>query len=317
MAVMSDVDFRTMNLNLLPALAALLDTRGVSAAASRVGVTQSAMSHSLARLRELLDDPLLVPAGRQMVPTPRGSTIAAELPEALEQLASVLRTPAPFDPATATTSFSLATLDYFELTALPEMLAYLGRHAPHVKLDVRRVDNDTPGALARGELDLALVGASAGFSGHGLRSADLFEVGFSVIARPDHPRIGRRLSLPLYTRLDHVLVSVEGRRDGVVDRALAKLGRSRNVVLRVPHFMSAPLAVLHSDAICTLATTVARRAQTLFGVRVFRPPLELPQVPAQLWWPKQHDDDPARAWLRGLFLDHAVFPPPRQRNATG
>ena len=140
----------------------------------------------------------------------------------------------------------------------------------------------------------------------------MFEVGFSVIARADHPRLRQRLSLDLYTRLDHVLVSVEGRRDGVVDRALRKMGRERNVILRVPHFMSAPLAVLHSDAICTLATTVAERARELFGVRVFRPPLSLPRVPAQLWWPKQHDDDPARTWVRSLFLDRGVLSPTRR-----
>ncbi len=266
------------------------------------------MSHSLARLREVLDDPLLVPSGRRMVATPRAEAIAAKLPAALEQLESALHQPQPFDPATARARFSIATLDYFELTALPDVLGHLRRVAPGIDLEVLRLGADTPAKMARGEIDLALGSTSSGFGGRGLRSHDLFEVEFSVIARADHPGIGRSLSLDKYTELQHVLVSVEGRSEGVVDRELLKLGRTRRVALRVPHFMSAPLAVASSDMICTVASNVAERGRTLLGLRVFRPPLPLPAVGVRLWWPRQHDEDPAKRWLRELFVLGKVFP---------
>jgi DNA-binding transcriptional LysR family regulator len=309
MLSMSELAFDALNLNLLPALAALLEERSVSVAARRAGVSQSAMSHSLARLRELLDDPLLIPSGRRMVPTPRGEAIALELPTALEQLELALRPSPTFDPRAAKVQFSLATHDYFELTALPDVLGYLNEHAPQVDLEVLRLGPDTHSKMTRGEIDLALSGTSTSLSTTGLAHHNLLEMPFSVIARAGHPRIGRRLSLKRYVELSHVLVAIDGRSDGVVDRALEKLGYERRVALRVPHFISAPIAVATSDLICTVASSVAERGRELFGLRVFRPPLALPSPSVSLLWPRQHEEDPAKTWFRELFLRGTVFPP--------
>ena len=136
---MSDIDFRTLNLNLLPALAALLRTRAVGRAARQVGVSQSAMSHSLAKLRDAFGDPLLVAQGRSMMLTPRARELALSLPPALERLRESLAATDVFDPATATTTFTIATVDLFELTALRSLLGYLARHAPGVRLRIERL----------------------------------------------------------------------------------------------------------------------------------------------------------------------------------
>ena len=301
MARMSDIDVRAINLNLLPALEALLVEGSVSGAARRCHVTQSAMSHSLGKLRELFGDPLFVPSGRKMVPTARAQRLAAMLPRALDQLSDAVATPEPFDARTSSRVFRIATVDYFELNMLPDLLEHLGRVAPGVRLEIERFSGEHVAALAAGEIDLALIGASMPIPMAGLRRAHLYDDPFAVIARADHPAIGRRLDLETYVSLGHVLVSIEGRRDGAVDRALAKIGHRRNVTLRVPHFVSAPLAVLRSDSICTIASSVARRARELFGLRVYEPPIELPAAGVIALWSRRHDDEPAASWLRELF----------------
>jgi DNA-binding transcriptional LysR family regulator len=306
---MSKVDVRAINLNLLPALEALLVEGSVGGAARRMHVSQSAMSHSLARLRELFGDPILAPAGRGLAPTPRAVRLLAALPSALEQLGDALAPPEPFDPAESRRVFRLATLDYFELAALPDLVDYLGRHAPSVGLEIERFGPQALAALAAGDVDLALVGGATPVPLAGLRRALLYREPFAVIARAGHPAIGRRLDLETYLSLGHVLVSVEGRREGVVERELAKIGRSRRVALRVPHFVSAPLAVKSSDHVSTIALGVARRARELFGLRVFEPPLELPPAPVAALWSKRADADPGARWLRELVFSGRAAPP--------
>lgn len=298
---MSKFDVRAMNLNLLPALEALLIEGSVGAAARRVHVSQSAMSHSLARLREIFRDPILTPSGRTMVRTPLAERLSAHLSSALDRLEEAVATAPVFDPKTSERAFRIATFDYFELTVLPDLLETFRRVAPNVRLEIERFTPSKLPALVSGEVDLALVG-EAPLPPHGLRRASVGEEPFAVIARPGHPRIRKRLNLGLYVELGHILVSVEGRRDGAVDRALAKQGKSRRVVLRVPHFTSAPLAVMRSDHICTIARGVAERARELFGVRVFPPPLSIPPAPLVAYWSRRTEEDPGTTWLRNLIL---------------
>ncbi|UJR86544.1 LysR family transcriptional regulator [Sandaracinus amylolyticus] len=290
-----------LNLNLLPVLAALLEERSVSKAARRAGVSQSAMSHSLAKLRELLGDPLLVPAGRVMTTTPHGARLAAKLPALLRDLRDVVTPPTAFDPRTAERSFTIATFDYFEITTLRRMLAQLARDAPRVRLVIERFGAETPARLRAGEVDLALGSASSSFPSTGISRSTVHHEPFDVIARRDHPRIGRTLTLARFVELDHLLISLEGRAEGVVDRALRERGLRRNVALRVPHFSSAPLLVASTDLVCTVARNIAEHARETFGVRVMKPPIDLPQVEIVAYWPRLHDDDGASLWLRSLF----------------
>lgn len=309
MVNMSKIDVRAMNLNLLPALEALLVEGSVGGAARRMHVSQSAMSHSLAKLREVFGDPLLVQHGRGLVPTERAVHLLSTLPTAIEGMSAALSAPEPFDPKTSNQVFRLATVDYFELTMLPGVLDYLAKSAPFASLDIERFTPASLTELARGDIDLALVGGSVPHPPTGLRRAALFRDPFSVIARKGHPDIGRHLDLETYLRLGHVLVSVEGGKEGAVDRALAKLGRTRRVALRVPHFVSAPLAVRSSNHVSTIASSVAERARELFGVRVYSPPLEVPAAQVVALWPRRHDADPARQWFRDLFLSARAAPP--------
>ncbi len=305
---MSDIDFRTLNLNLLPALEALLAERSVGGAARRMGVTQSAMSHSLAKLRVALDDPLLVVSGRRMQRTPRADALCGELPRALEQLARLLAGEERFDPSTSSRTFTIASLDYFDFAVLPSLLAYLREHAPGVRLHVERASEGTASRVVAGEIDVMLVGASARVAGQGLCRRQLYRDPFKVIARPDHPRVKRRLTLETYVQLEHALVSVDGGAEGIIDRVLRAQGLERHVALRVPHFASAPVAVASSDLVCTLASTMAQRARELFGLRVLEPPVEVPAAPIVMFWPQIHEEDPARRWFREMLIEGSAMP---------
>ncbi|MFT5357944.1 MAG: DNA-binding transcriptional LysR family regulator, partial [Polyangiales bacterium] len=147
-----------LNLNLLPALDALLRDRSVSAAARRVGVSQSAMSHSLAKLRIALGDALLVSTGRSMAPTVRGEALARSLPPLLSALHAALVQAESFDPKRSTRIFRIATFDIFEFTVLPDLVSYLRDHAPGVRLHFERIGRDVGQRLADGEIDLVLGG---------------------------------------------------------------------------------------------------------------------------------------------------------------
>ncbi|MBO6934461.1 MAG: LysR family transcriptional regulator [Deltaproteobacteria bacterium] len=299
---------RGLNLNLLPALAALLQERSVSGAAARMNVSQSAMSHSLAKLREVLDDPLLIPAGRTMAPTPRAERLASSLPPLLSELGRALTAPVEFDPETAELQLRIATFDYFELAMLPELLAFLARHAPGIRLSVERFEPRSVQRLVAGEIDFVLGGGTMPMPAV-LMQRTLYRDPFRVIVRKDHPNVRGRLSLERYVELDHLLVSIEGQALGAVDRALAAEGRERRVALRVPHFAAAPLVVRGSDMICTIAGTIAERAKELHDLRVLRPPLELPEAEIIAWWPRQHQRDPARRWFRERLFGGAMASP--------
>ncbi len=306
---MNDIDFRILNLNLLPTLEALLAERTVGGAARRMGVSQSAMSHSLAKLRVALDDPILVMSGRRMRLTPRAEALLGELPKALENLQRVLTGEGAFDPQTADRTFAVASLDYFDFAVMPTLLAYLSKHAPGVRLRIERASPSTASRLAAGELDAMLVGSSARVPGQGLRQRELYRDPFKTIVRADHPSVGRRLSLETYLRLEHVLVSVDGTAaEGAVDRVLRSQGHRRRVALCVPHFASAPLAVATSDLVCTMASTMAQRARELFGVRVLEPPIDIGPAPVVMYWPVAHETDPARRWFRGLLQGGPSLP---------
>jgi len=304
------LDVRAINLNLLPALEALLATRNVSAAARRAHVSQSAMSHTLARLRAVLGDPLLVPEGRALALTPRAARLATTLPAALDGLDRALSPGEPFEPRTTGRTFRLATLDYFELVALEGLLAHLRAHAPHASVWIDRLSAATLPALLAGEVDLALAGEASLPRLPTLARHVLYRDPFSVLLRAGHPAAKTRsLSLTNYLAYPHVVVTVEGRVDGAVDRALETHGARRDVCLRVPHFATAPLAVLGSDALCTIASSIAERARTLHGHVVRKPPLALPAPAIVAVWAKRGEDDAGARWFRGLFVDGTVLTP--------
>jgi DNA-binding transcriptional LysR family regulator len=297
---MRDLELASFNLNLLLALDALLGERSVTGAARRVRVTPSAMSHSLAELREVLGDPLLVRTGRGMVLTPRAEALVGPLHKVLVDAERVLRGGGSFEPGTARREFVIAAPDFLATMLLPSLLATAARDAPGVAFEV--VPSTRRGnawLLESGDLDLAL-GAVVD-EAPGIRRMDLCTEGFACAARKGHPRIDGKLDLDLYVETPHLVIALgDDRGPTWIDEALAKLGTRRRVTARVRYFMSAPLVIARSDLLMTGPSMLIRYFAELVPLQVLEPPIDLPTYPEEAYWHERFDDDPAHAWLRQL-----------------
>lgn len=291
----------SINLNLLVALHALLEERSVTRAARRAGVTQPAMSNSLAQLRALFGDPLFRRTSRGLEPTPRALALAEPLGRGLRLLESALAPPS-FDPHTADRTFVLAASDYVEFVLLPPLMRKLARAAPSVRVEVRPWGlHEVPGFLARAEADLMI-----GFYDevpHNHRHRILFEEEYVCIVRRDHPRVRRKLSLELYLELGHVLVSQREGSPGSVDRALATMGKRRRIAARVSHFVMVPMLVARTDLVAAMSRRVVAPLAGPLRLRVFAPPLALPRGRIGCVWHEQMDADPGHRWLRSMIVD--------------
>jgi DNA-binding transcriptional LysR family regulator len=302
----------SLDLNLVVALDALTAERNVTRAARRLGVTQSAMSHSLRRLRDLLGDPLLVRGAGGMMLTPRAEALALPLRSGLVAIERALATPALFEPARAQRTFTLASPDLFDVLVVPPLLARLAREAPAIDLSILRVEGVRLAAvLETGELDLAIVprvegGANGGRAdAPGLVRRTLFRDDFATHVRAGHPALRGRSSLnrSSFVRLGHVVVSTGDRGPGVVDRALAERGLARRVVLRVPSFVSALAIVARSDLVLTAPTALGRISRPSMGVVQVRAPLALPSHGVDLVWHERFTEDPAHRWMRDRITE--------------
>jgi DNA-binding transcriptional LysR family regulator len=296
------VNISGLNLNLLPVLDALLAERSVSRAGTRLGLSQPAVSNALGQLRAVLGDPLLVRQGARMVPTERALALAGPLRAALTALESGLEPPSSFDPAGAERRFTIVTNDFVAFVMLPRVLARLSREAPGVHLQVRAwQEHYVPPDLERGEADLMLGFYPTLPAAH--RHEPLFEDRFVCIVRKGHPRVRGRLPLSLYTKLQHVLVSHQPDGRGVLDDVLARQGLSRDVVLRVSHFLIVPAIVAATDYVAALSELVARSYVRAFPLQLIKPPIQAPSATVQMVWHERSDASPAHAWLRSVIGD--------------
>lgn len=297
-----------MNLNLLLALHWLLVERSVTRAAVRLGVTQSAMSRSLGQLREWFDDQLLVPADRKLLLTARAAGLREPLTASLDGLRGLLRPPLVFDPATATGTVRMAATEHALGAVVHEFVRRLTRRAPQLDVHIEPAGRDVFSQLAAGRLDLLVV-PKIGRLPEDLRTADLLRERFLSIVRKDHPVALRKLTLPRFCALEHVVVyPLGGDADSLVSRVLTQRGLERRVVARVPYFESARRIVAETDYIATIPAALAnptpfsdagnRRRPALLCLD---PPVAIPGFVLQAVWHLRHDDDPLQCWLRELL----------------
>ena len=291
-----------VDLNLLVSLDTLLRVRSVTRASEEMGLSQPAMSAALARLRELLRDPLLVRGPRGMVPTARALELQAPLSEILAQISVTLHPPPPFDPLTSRRSFTLCTADYGELLVLPSLMERLATSAPGIDMVVNPSSEVSPWELlAEGSLDLSLGIETR--TPAGMYRVSLFREHFVCLVRAGHPRAGGPLSLEEYVSLPHLLISPRGGATGTVDPILSELGLRRRIALRVPHFLVAPQVVARSDLILTLPARVAHALASSLQLTCLQPPLELPEFSLSLFWHERNHRDPAHSFLRNQIVD--------------
>jgi DNA-binding transcriptional LysR family regulator len=299
MYVIRAVNISSLNLNLLPVLDALLAERSVSRAAARVGLSQPAVSNALAQLRARLGDPLLVRNGNGMAPTERALALAGPLRAALIALEQGLQPAQAFNPAAARRNFIIMTNDFVAFAMLPRLLARLHREAPGVAVQIRAwQEHVVPPELARGDTDLVL-GFNRGLpAGH--HATPLFEDRFLFVARQGHPVVRGKISLATYTKLKHVLVSHEPNARGVFDDVLARRGLSRNVALRVSHFLLVPPIIAATDYVAALSETVAVPAEKTLRLQLLKMPLPFEAATVHMVWHERTGGSPAHAWFRGV-----------------
>ncbi|HWO20844.1 MAG TPA: LysR family transcriptional regulator [Kofleriaceae bacterium] len=289
-------------LSQMTALDALLQERNVRRAAERSGVTQSAMSHALRQLREALGDPLLLRSGNAMLLTPRAEAIRAPLHHALAQVRAAVAARPGFDAKTSTRRFSIACSDAVAVTLIPRLARDLWRAAPGVGLELRPLGLErVPELLEAGELDLLVTPVRP--AAPGLKAQALYRADWRVVCNRSLTRGGAPLDLDRYCALPHAIIGAQG--PGVVDEALAKLGRTRRVTLVIPYFMAASAILEATDHLVTLPDGLAE--QIVRGRRLvrFEPPLRLPTGRVFAVWHERFDHEPGARWLRERVLSAA------------
>jgi DNA-binding transcriptional LysR family regulator len=300
--IMHQVNLRGVDLNLLVMLEALIRERNVTRAAETVAMSQPAMSRALARLRRLLDDPILVRGPDGLQPTLRARALQPRLAALLDEARGVIGARG-FDPLTHRGQWRIASTDHQTILQLPLFMARLAREAPHVDIRVSPASQNVFEQLARGEIDLAFGVAETPVPDI-LKRQGLYRDRFVTILRQGHPALSD-WSLERFAALDHVLVTILDDGRGAMDNALGALGLSRRIALRLPHFFAAINIVAASDLVVTLPFTIAERFREEYRLAVIEPPLAYPPFEVIALWSEAVDHDPAGRFLRAIARDEA------------
>jgi len=294
-----------LDIDLLRLFEALMAERNVTRAAQRLGLTQSAASNALRRLRARLGDELFLRTPQGMVPTALARDLQAPVAAALAAVRAAGAMSRPFLPAEATTSFVIGMSDYAEFLLVPPVGALLRERAPGTSLIVRHADREVAlGLLDRDEVQLAL-GSLPEPPAHMTRTV-LLRDALVVLLRPDHP-LADRLDLETFLAAPHLLVSAVASRQGAVDRALAGLGRQRRLAVVVSHYLVAAPALCQSDLVCTMARRAAEPLARAFGlvIRPLPPPITVARQATSMIFHNRYARQPAHRWLRRLIAESA------------
>lgn len=297
---MARIDIRKLDFALLAVFLTLMRTRKTTAAADALGLTQSTVSHALARLRDVFDDPLFLRRPNGLEPTARARALEPRLREILDLAEAAIDAPAPFDPAEADGTVRIGISDYTAAVLAPPLVAALRERAPGLTASFRyAIRGQAIEALGAGTLDLAV-----GFFWEpppGIGIADLVEERYAVVLRPDHPARATdgSLSAHAYAHAPHALVSYEGDAQGIVDAALAAIGLARRVVATVPFYLPGLALVAESDTLLTLPRRLAERWATPLGLACVEPPVPIrPFRVSAAWHPRDE-----KSGLRLFVLD--------------
>jgi DNA-binding transcriptional LysR family regulator len=291
-----------IDLNLLRVFDAVLHEKGVTPAATRLGLTQPAVSNALARLRKLLGDALFVRTPRGVDATPFARELAEPVRQALALLESALAHGPGFDPASATRAFRFYMSDLGQVEFLPPLVERVQQAAPGVRLEAVAADLEHIGdALGAGALDLA-VGFLPTLGPPVARRA-LFRDPYLCLVRAGHPCLGRRLTRKAFLEASHVLVTYRGGGHRVLEEAFERAGVGRRIALRVPHFTVVPMVLERTDLILMLPARVARLYEREGRFKTVPPPIPIPLAEVAVHWHERFDADPGNRWLREQIVE--------------
>ncbi|QJI29300.1 LysR family transcriptional regulator [Pseudomonas sp. ADAK18] len=305
---MSQMNIAQVDLNLLKAFEALHDESSASRAALRLGVTQSAVSAALRRLRELYGDQLFVRTGRGLAPTLRANQLKPVISEALDRCRQSLAMVDPHGSHYQGRSVALGLSDDFEIAYGRRLIEEIARRAPKLRVIFRQTHSQiVANALLDRTLDLAIT--AGGFAERRLSRQVLGEGDYQCLVDPSSVEPGQQsISLDEFVEREHVLVS-SGGFIGITDEGLAALGLSRQVCASTTHFAALPFLLKGSQAVATIPGHAAQAIAHMTGLRVLPCPLTLPRYPVELGWRTQAQLDPVLLKVREAVVACFTWPP--------
>jgi len=297
MSELSTSELRRLDLTLLLVFLGLLRHRKALDVAVELGLTQSAISQSLRRLRDIFGDPLFLRRPHGMEPTAMALALEAPVAAAVDALRGALGVARTFDPATATGLVRVAAFDAEQAVLIPPLAAKLRNLAPRLTLSVLPLGRGAAmDALEGGRADLVL--GYVWDTPDVISGEPVYTESFLVAGRPGILPQAPRIDLDAYCAADHVLISPGGDLRGVVDDQLQAMGRGRRVILGLPAFLPALAAVAAFDALVTLPARVARAFAPGFGLVTADPPIPVRTFPVSVFWHRRNDADPGTVWIR-------------------
>ncbi|MAC46559.1 LysR family transcriptional regulator [Oceanospirillum beijerinckii] len=298
---------RKFDLNALVTLQVLLEEKHVTQTAEKLNLTQSAVSRTLAKLRQMFDDPLLVKSGKHLALTTKAERLQPQLNKLLEGVSELL-IPDAFDPATYQGSIRLATTDYGSHSILPRLVPLLNKAAPNVQLSALDWRSNLLTELEDNKVDLIIGGATE-------PPADIFQRvvahdHFQVLVRRGHPH-EHYISLEDYLQQDHAMISPTGSGNSDIDELLAKQGMARKIAVRVPHFFAALEIIARTDFMILLPANFIRRYVDLDRFSVLDAPFQIPAIDISMFWHARMHHDPLHKWFRG-FVYQTIYSHPKR-----
>ncbi|MBY0241811.1 MAG: LysR family transcriptional regulator [Burkholderiaceae bacterium] len=295
---------RRLDLNLLPVFDALLRHRSVTAAASELAMSPSALSHALSRLREALADELFVRIGNAMQPTAYADALAVPVTAALEALTRGLGEARGFDPATSERTFVLAATDYTAFAVLPPLLRRLQQAAPRVRCKVvyssGRASSDE---LAAGRIDFCIgYEEDPIVPAPGIESFDWLSDDYVVIAARGHPTIRDGITLAQYLAARHAVVTPWNEASGYIDKVLEKMGYQRDVALHLPSVLAAPFVIGGSELVMTMPHQAALALREAAAIQIMAAPFAIPRYTVKVYGHVRHSRTAAHLWMKDLLM---------------
>lgn len=300
LTLISVMNISNKDLNLLVLFNTLYREQNLTLAAEKLSLSQPALSHKLNKLRAQFDDPLFVRASRGLTPTPKADALAPEISSLVGDLEQFYYQADDTNFLDKTDVIHIYSTDFVEQYLLPKLLPIVQSKAPKVQLVTHNTRGKLPQReLETGECDIAI----AGFYNNlppALFQQNLKKIGFKVLASHSNKRLKRKLSLEEYLECPHLVTTLTGDLDGLVDKALKEKGKKRNVAAGISSFVAPAASVAYSEFLLTCLDPVAQAAAEFHpDLTIYNCPVKIADAQIQQIWHQRTNKDPIRSWLRG------------------
>ncbi|WP_194726446.1 LysR family transcriptional regulator [Noviherbaspirillum malthae] len=304
------MNINTFDFNLLRVFDAVMKEGSLTIAGTRLGLSQSAMSHAVNRLRQTFNDPLFVRTTRGMKPTPFAQKLAGPVAEAIHAVRNTLELDMPFDPASSDRVFNLLMTDIAELIFLPRLIPYLKEVAPRVQIISTQMERSRyRDALEQGSADLAI--GQIPQTHKDFYQQYLFDEPLVCLTRKDHPAIGDKITMEQLMSTEQVAVSTPALVEAVVSKALGKRAVRRRIVLQTPHYAVVPTILAKTDMVAIVPVHVAITFARLAEFKTLPLPFKVPAIKVTQFWHQRSHHDHGHIWLRSVLAD--LFREPSKR----